>query len=211
MVDRKWMMNGEEVEWKMLGQVCKFVRGPFGGAIKKGNFISSGYAVYEQQHAIYGHTNIRYYISTEKYKELKRFEVAPGDLIMSCSGTMGKIAIIPKNAPKGVINQALLKLTVNKEISEKYLKYYFENTLTQQMNNEARGGAIKNVSSVDVLKKIQMPIPSLSEQERIVSILDKFDSLVNDISVGLPAEIEARRRQYEFYRNKLLTFKRIDN
>ena len=57
------------------------------------------------------------------------------------------------------------------------------------------------------MKKHIIPIPSLAEQERIVGILDKFDTLVNDISVGLPAEIEGRRKQYEYYRNKLLTFK----
>ena len=54
-----------------------------------------------------------------------------------------------------------------------------------------------------------IPIPSITEQERIIAILDKFDALVNDISAGLPAEIEARRKQYEYYRNKLLTFKKI--
>ena len=203
----KWLMNGVEVQWKTLGEVCKFVRGPFGGAIKKDCFVPSGYAIYEQQHAIYGNTDIRYFISDEKFKELKRFEVLPGDLIMSCSGTMGKIAIIPVNAPKGVINQALLKLSVKNEIGSKYLKYYFEDTITQQMNDDARGGAIKNVASVDVLKKIQIPIPPIAEQERITGILDKFDSLVNDISIGLPAEIDGRRKQYNYYRGKLLTFK----
>ena len=54
--------------------------------------------------------------------------------------------------------------------------------------------------------KIIIPVPPLPEQERIVAILDKFDSLVNDISEGLPAELTARRQQYEYYRNKLLTF-----
>ena len=207
---RNQLLNfeGKEVEWKALGEVCEFVRGPFGGAIKKNCFVASGYAIYEQQHAIYGNTDIRYFISDDKFKELKRFEVFPGDLIMSCSGTMGKIAIIPENAPKGVINQALLKLTVKNEISAKYLKYYFENTITQQMNDEARGGAIKNVASVDVLKKIKMPVPPLSEQERIVGILDKFDALLN---TELPAEIAARRKQYEYYREKLLTFEPLAN
>lgn len=210
-INGKWLMNGVEVEWKTLGEVCKFVRGPFGGAIKKDCFVPSGYAIYEQQHAIYGNTDIRYFISDEKFKELKRFEVLPGDLIMSCSGTMGKIAIIPVNAPKGVINQALLKLSVKNEIGSKYLKYYFEDTITQQMNDDARGGAIKNVASVDVLKKIKIPIPPIEEQNRIVEVLDKFDSLVNDISIGLPAEILARRKQYEYYRGNLLDFKSISN
>ena len=57
------------------------------------------------------------------------------------------------------------------------------------------------------LKKIRIPIPPLAEQERIVAILDKFDALVNDISSGLPAELEMRGKQYEYYRDRLLTFK----
>ena len=57
-------------------------------------------------------------------------------------------------------------------------------------------------------KKLQIPIPPMEEQQRIVAILDKFEKLVNDISEGLPAEIAARRQQYEYYRDKLLTFKR---
>ena len=60
------------------------------------------------------------------------------------------------------------------------------------------------------LKKIKIPLPPISEQERIVKILDKFDALVNDISVGLPAELKARRKQYEYYREKLLTFKPLE-
>lgn len=59
---------------------------------------------------------------------------------------------------------------------------------------------------ISIYSKFKIPIPSLAEQERIVSILDKFDALVNDLTTGLPAEIAARRRQYEHYRNRLLTF-----
>lgn len=75
------------------------------------------------------------------------------------------------------------------------------------MNFEARGGAIKNVASVAVLKDIKIQIPSLAEQNRIVTTLDYFYDLCNDLTSGLPAEIEARQRQYEYYRDKLLTFK----
>ena len=66
------------------------------------------------------------------------------------------------------------------------------------------------MSSNDI-KKVIIPIPPVAEQERIVAILDRFDKLCNDITEGLPAEIEARRKQYEYYRDKLLTFKEINN
>ena len=192
---------------KTLGQICDFVRGPFGGSLKKEMFTDDGYAVYEQQHAIYGKFKFRYHIDEHKYKEMIRFSVKPGDLIMSCSGTMGKIAIIPDDAPAGIINQALLKLTPKSEVNNKYLKYCFEDTITKQMNSNARGGAIKNVASVAVLKNIEIKVPSIDEQRRIVSILDRFDALCNDLTQGLPAEIEARKKQYEYYRDKLLSFK----
>ncbi len=61
------------------------------------------------------------------------------------------------------------------------------------------------------LENVKIPIPSLSKQKQIVSILDKFDKLVNDLSVGIPAEIKARKQQYEYYRNKLLSFKEVSN
>lgn len=194
------------VKWVKLGDVCDFVRGPFGGSLKKEIFRKSGYAVYEQQHAIYGEYIFRYFVDEKKFKEMQRFEVKPGELIMSCSGTMGKISIIPQNAPKGIINQALLKLTAKTGVSNKYLKYCFENSISAQMNAQAQGGAIRNVASVSVLKDILIPLPPLEEQARIVEILDRFDTLSNDLSHGLPAEIAARKRQYEYYRDKLLNF-----
>lgn len=71
------------------------------------------------------------------------------------------------------------------------------------------GGAVQNLKA-DIVKEIQIPILSLEEQQRIVDILDRFDKLCNDISEGLPAEIEARQKQYEYYRDKLLTFKPLE-
>lgn len=70
------------------------------------------------------------------------------------------------------------------------------------------GGAVQNLN-VDIVKSLEIPIPPLPEQRRIVAILDHFETLVNDLSVGLPAELEARRKQYEYYRDKLLTFDRV--
>ena len=111
------------------------------------------------------------------------------------------------NAKEGIINQALLKLTVGHRLNNKFLKYYFGSTLFwNYLNLHTQGGAIKNVASVAILKTIPIPVTPIEEQERIVSILDRFDALCNDLTSGLPAEIEARRKQYEYYRDKLLTF-----
>ena len=69
------------------------------------------------------------------------------------------------------------------------------------------GGAVKNLNA-DIVRELILPIPPLEVQRQIVQILDRFDALCNDLTQGLPAEIEARRKQYEYYRNQLLTFKR---
>lgn len=91
-------------------------------------------------------------------------------------------------------------------LNPKYVAYYFQ---TEQFQKQKRsfitGTKVRRVNAND-LAKIKIPVPPLAEQERIVSILDKFDSLTNSISEGLPKEIELRRKQYEYYRNKLLSF-----
>ena len=74
----------------------------------------------------------------------------------------------------------------------------------------AGGGAQPNLSSTQLMSTLLIPIPPLSEQERIVSILDRFESLTTDLTSGLPAEIKARQQQYEYYRDQLLTFKRAN-
>lgn len=169
-----------EWEEKSLGEVCRFVRGPFGGALKKEIFVAEGYAVYEQSHAIYDSFDaFRYFISEEKFQELKRFSVSPGDIIMSCSGTMGKFAIIPKAARGGVINQALLKLTVDNEFMVDFIKMSLELHGNQEkLLSQSAGGAIKNVVSVDQIKELKLFIPSKAEQQKIASCLSSLDALI---------------------------------
>ena len=169
-------------DWKVeqLGKICKFVRGPFGGALKKEIFVDVGYAVYEQMHAIYQNFNsFRYYIDEKKFNELKRFSIASNDLIMSCSGTMGKFAIIPSEAKKGVINQALLKLSVRENYDLYFIKLTLELPNNQiQLLSQAAGGAIKNVASVGEIKNIRLHIPSKEEQQKIADCLSSLDDLI---------------------------------
>jgi restriction endonuclease S subunit len=169
-------------EWptEELGEVCIFRRGPFGGSLKKEIFVKSGYAVYEQSHAISNDfSKFRYFINKDKFDAMRGFQVRPGELIMSCSGTMGKVAIVPDNAPDGVINQALLKLTPTDRILAVFLKVWMESTNFQQsLAGCTYGAAIKNVASVEILKGLRLPLPPLSIQHQIVAEIEAEQALV---------------------------------
>jgi type I restriction enzyme, S subunit len=169
-----------EWEEKKMDELYKFIRGPFGGSLKKEIFVSDGYAVYEQAHAIYGDfSSFRYFITEEKYTELKRFAVQPNDIIMSCSGTMGKFSIVPEHSIKVVINQALLKLTVKSGYDISFVKATLELPLNQnKLLSQSAGGAIKNVVEVAQIKEIILSIPSLKEQQKISSFLSSTDDLI---------------------------------
>ena len=95
------------------------------------------------------------------------------------------------------------------EINTRYFAYQLAKKFEYE-KEYARGSTLKTITKEE-FTKFQIPLPPISEQEHIVRILDKFDALVNDISIGLPAEIEARKKQYEYYRNQLLTFAPIQN
>ena len=165
-------VNCEKTKW---GDLCDFVRGPFGGSLKKSIFKEEGYVVYEQKHAIHDHFNqLRYFIDEEKFNEMKRFELKPGDIIMSCSGvTLGRVAIVPDGIKRGIINQALLKLTPKKNVSVHYIKHWLRSNIFQKIIFEFAGGAaIPNVPSAKILKDIIIPIPSFKEQEEIVNQIE---------------------------------------
>ena len=101
-------------------------------------------------------------------------------------------------------------LVFSHNLEPKYVSYFFKTAdFRNQKNRKSKGVKVKDISS-ERLGEAVIPVPPLAIQREIVSILDKLDALVNDIAYGLPAEIEARRKQYEYYRNKLLTFKELD-
>lgn len=172
--------SAPEWEEKALGQISRLVRGPFGGSLKKDIFVDRGYAVYEQSQAIYGDfSSFRYHITEEKFGDLRRFSVKPNDIIMSCSGTMGKFAVIPEGAASGVINQALLKLTAARCCNPKFLKEVLElPSVQQKLLSQSAGGAIQNVVSVDQIKALPLRLPREDEQEKIVSCISSLDDLI---------------------------------
>ncbi len=176
-------------DWKVLTLegLCKpngLVRGPFGGALKKEIFTHQGYKVYEQQNAIYRNVSDgQYYISDKKYDELKRFSIKPGDFIVSCSGTIGRIFLLPNNSPQGIINQALLKISIDDRIiNSQYFLHYFEwERFQASIIDSTQGGAMKNLVGMSIFRKTKFAIPSIPEQTAIATALSDTDALIENL------------------------------
>lgn len=183
------------------------VRGPFGGALKKDSFVESGYKVYEQRNAIYQSVDLgSYFITPSKFKELKRFEVRSGDFIISCSGTIGKIFKIPENFQRGIINQALLKLTIDtSKYSGEYFFHYFSwDKFQSVIIDSTQGGAMKNLIGMPEFKKTAIPMPSsLIEQESIAKVL----SIMDEEIVGLESHLGKYKMLKQGMMQELLTGK----
>ena len=197
------------MEYIELGKIAEFVRGPFGGSLKKNIFVNDGIAVYEQQHAIYNQFDqIRYFIDENKFNEMKRFEVKPNDIIMSCSGTMGKVAIVPKGVKKGIINQALLKITPSSKLDSRFLEYYMKSTIFFEfLNADAKGAAIKNVASVKELKKIPVIVISLEEQRTIVAKIDQAFAAIDQAKANIEKNIANAKELFQSKLNQIFSQK----
>lgn len=160
-----------------LNDVCSsIVRGPFGSALKKEFFVEhndSTYKVYEQKHAIQKSATIgTYYITEEKYQELKRFECVTGDILMSCSGTMGELYQLPEGCERGIINQALCKFTLNDRILPICFLTYMRQTIG---NLETKGSGIKNIAAVSYVKQMPINLPPMEVQKEFEVFCKQVD------------------------------------
>lgn len=134
--------------------------------------------------------------------------VAPGDLLVARTGaTFGKTVLIADPAP-AIFASFLIRVKVNeRKLLPGFYWHFAQSGSYWRQANRLVSRAGQPQFNANVLKTIELPLPALEEQRRIVTILDKFDAITNDLSVGLPAELKARRQQYEYYRDRLLTFK----
>ncbi len=145
------------------------------------------------------------YITEEAVQKTTAKWIPVNCVIVAISGaSAGRCAI---NKIPLATNQHCLNIEINKEIAEYRYVYYcicnqFEELIAKKEG--ARGDL-----SVTRIMKLRIPIPPIEEQKRIIALLDRFNMLCNDLSSGLPAEIEARKKQYEYYRDKLLSFEEV--
>ena len=107
------------------------------------------------------------------------------------------------------INQDIKAVIAKNNISPKYIYFALKGFHNEILAKTKKQGGTVDSLDIDKFMDFEIPVPTLEEQKRIVAILDRFDTLCNDISAGLPAEIEARQKQYEYYRDKLLNFKAV--
>ena len=178
--------------WCKLDNLAFYKKGPFGSSLTKSMFIpdnGDAYKVYEQKNAIQKDSNLgHYFISDEKFQELKGFEVLPNDIIVSCAGTIGETYIMPSDFRSGIINQALMIIRLhNIDITPFYL-LYFDFILKNEAGKDGKGTAIKNIPPFDILKNYWIPLPPLAEQDRIIKevalwqrFIDSIDGDIEDI------------------------------
>lgn len=148
------------------------------------------------------------YIDNSDFSKLTRSKLHVGDMLFTYVGTIGQVALIDEEDKYYLAPNVALIRSIDDRLSPQYMRYYFQssNFWKTQINKLLQSSSMQNIP-MEKIRKFVIPLPSLEEQHRIVSILNRFDALCNDLTSGLPAEIEARRKQYEYYRDKLLTFK----
>lgn len=146
-------------------------------------------------------------ITLEKYNSMNGAKLRKNDILYCLRGSTGKNGIYELD--EGTVASSLVAIRVNSIINYKYLYYLLNSSLERRQRYKSDTGAAQPNLSVQSISNYEFPVPNMEEQNKIVNILDKFEKLCNDISQGLPAEIEARQKQYEYYRDKLLTFKEL--
>lgn len=169
-------------------------RGPFGGALKKEIFVETGYLVYEQNHALNNdYSFARYFVSENKYQELIDFNVVPGDVLISCSGVyLGKLSIVPTGAKPGIINQALLKVSLDpRKIRHRFFVHVFGSPQFKgKYFPSNRGGAIPNLPPMSVMKEIPFISPPIELQQEFTDLFEKVEGLKSQYQQSL-TDLEA--------------------
>jgi type I restriction enzyme S subunit len=192
-----------------LGELVDILQG---FAFKSSLYVESGIRIVrisDVQKGTMSDKDLKYYPESAA-NEIERYKLNAGDLVMSLSGSVGRVAMLTEADLPAALNQrvACIRPSTPRVITRYLFHYLNTNRFEQEAIASTSGGTVKNLSS-RWLKEIFIPLPTIEVQKRVVSVLDQFDALVNDLNVGLPAELVARRNQYEYYRDQLLTFKEL--
>jgi len=205
--DELFSFEGDEkVKWLPIGEVGTFIRGK---RFTKADYVDDGVGVihYGEIYTHYGTSadSVMSYVRKELEPKL-RF-AKPGDVVITDVGEtvddVGKAVAWVGNKEVAIHDHCYAFRSM---MNPKFVSYYMQTSRFRFDKSKYIARTKVNTLLINGLAKVYIPVPPMAEQNRIVSILDNFDMLVHSTSVGLPAEISARRKQYEYYRDKLLTF-----
>ena len=197
---RNQLLSSLPKTWETLKfhDVGEFLRGPFGSSVKKSVCVTKGpntFKLYEQGNVIRNDFERgNYYVTAEKFKELEKFELSSGDIVITCAGTLGRIAIVPEKIEKGIFNSVLMRIRLNKSrILPQYFLFYFQSPQVQdKIFLKSSGATIKNLFTTETLRNFEVPLPPISIQKQIVDILQRAKNL------------KEKREQANLLANKIL-------
>lgn len=199
------------IKWEPMEEEFPFIRNGFVGTV-------TPYFTSEEQGVRYLEgTNIHdgvisdneiLYVSKEFHQKHIRNELKNGDILMVQSGHVGECAVVDDKYA-GANCHALIIMSNAGHCNSRFVMHYLRSTEGKaKLKKITTGGTVKHILASN-MKKFMIPVPPLDVQSRIVNVLDNFEKICSDLNIGLPAEIEARQKQYEYYRDKLLTFKEV--
>ncbi|MCI8638949.1 MAG: hypothetical protein HFG41_07350 [Coprococcus sp.] len=186
--------------WVRIGDVGVYKKGPFGSALTKSIFVpksNDAIKVYEQKNAIQKDSSLgSYYISKRYYEEkMKSFTVEAGDIIVSCAGTIGETYVMPDNIELGILNQALMRMSIVDSMNIDYFLYYFNHIVKTEAQKASKGSAIKNIPPFHIFKKMPMPFPPIEEQQRIVDKVSELMEKIDDYE-KVEKELESLKSKF---------------
>ena len=150
------------------------------------------------------------YVDKSDFSKLERSKLHIGDMLFTYVGTIGQVAIVDEEDKYYLAPNVALIRCDKEALLPQYMKYYFQTTRfwDKQIRRLLQSSSMQNIP-MEKIRKFEIAVPPLDVQNRIVNVLDNFEKICSDLNIGLPAEIEARQKQYEYYRDKLLTFKEV--
>jgi type I restriction enzyme S subunit len=163
--------------------------GPFGSALKKEFYVANGYKIYGQEQVIGGDPFYGdYYIDENKFAELESCSVAPGDILVSLVGTIGKVLVLPDGVEPGIINPRLIKLSLEPSLAyPHFIKILLGSPYAEEFFDEKSHGGTMSILNLSILRELPIPLPPLAEQRRIVAKVDQLTASVDQLEVQLTA------------------------
>ncbi|MCL6221046.1 restriction endonuclease subunit S [Streptococcus dysgalactiae subsp. equisimilis] len=208
--DKLFTFEGEKVEWKILGDLSQVTKLAGYEFTKYVNYSNTGEII-----ALRG-LNVKNgklklddlkYIDQSDFSKLNRSKLFQNDMLFTYVGTVGEVALVDEDDKYYLAPNVALVRANSEIIIPKFLMYYFQSNdfKYKQIEKLMQSSSMKNLT-MEKIRKFLIPIPSIKSQNKIIEILDALNMITNDINLGLPKEIELRQKQYEYYRDKMLTF-----